>query len=369
MEQYFILLPGFIYLILGIAHFMNFKKRRHFVNKWIQHDKIQQVYFYYLYSEKRQDNTTKKTEKEINELLNRIAGHNFLSYWASFIITAIMVTFFTYMTLSHFVFIGPSIFEGLLSFNYPFFEFISNMQPPIYFASFGALVWGFFEFLQRYKNQNWSPVAQHMIWFKIPISMIVCYFIFNDNTGEVADIVAFGIGAFPVDYLRKFVLNAASSKLGSHQKNMLSSPRWESIRGITDQVIDKLEEYGVENVHQLASADPFRLHFNTNIELLAILDFIDQALLIEFINTDRAKIFQNNGITGAIDIAFIYNHDEEKHNKEELINSLADLLGFNKSDENDDGKPEFAIFKNMFSNIASDPRVILIKSLWDLNLN
>jgi hypothetical protein len=359
MDNYIIFLPGMIYILLGVAHLLNYHKRRYFVNKWIQDDDIQKAYFYYLNEDKSQTILSKKDKREIDKLLNRIAGHNWLSYWSAFLITFVTISFFSYVTISFFL--KQHGIKLDLGIDLSIMKIFINLKEPVYFAALGAYLWGFYEFLQRYRNQNWSAVAQHMIWLKIPISMLVCYFIFDKSAGEVASIVAFAIGAFPIEYLKKFVMNAAAPKLGTMNKNLISSPKWETINGITEQVVEKFEEQEVENVHQLASADPFRLHFNTNIEFITILDYIDQAILLAYMDEKDVELLKKNGITGAIDLAILYLFRKNE------IDAVAKLLKF---DGPDNSKPELRerkIFENIMKNIYEDSRVDLIYQLWNIN--
>ena len=365
MEYYLIFLPGFIYLILGVALLLNYMKRRHFVNRWIQDRRIHKAYFYYLYRENESSTINAKDSHEIDKLLNRIAGHNWLSYWTSYAVTFIVITIFCYFSLSHFVYFGHNYLSSI-GISDDVYQWSKSLPGPIYYAAIGAYLWGFYEFLIRYRNQNWSAVIQHLIWLKIPISMIVSYFIFYKNeSGEIASIIAFGIGAFPIEYLKKFVMNAAASKIGAFNKNIISSPKWESLRGITEQIVEKFDEQGVENVHQLASADPFKLHFNTNIEFTAILDYIDQSILRTYLSQADADVLYEYGLTGAIDMAVLYSSRSIEHQ-----DAIAELLNFNDSIVNINSAANSRnrkIFDNLLLNIWEDSRVRLILELWNLN--
>lgn len=364
MECYIIYLPGFIYLLLGIALLLNYMKRRYFVCKWLQNPDIQNAYFYYLNTSLNLDLTVinkrnfKSSQiREINNLLNRIAGHNLISFWSAFIITFIILSIFSYITFCHFI---PGY---LITINSSLSNFISNLPSPIYFAAIGAYFWGFYEFLIRFRNQNWSSVAQHLIWLRIPISMMVCYFIFADSSNQISNILAFGIGAFPLDAIRKYVISSAAPRIGYQNSNIINSPSWETIKGITSQVVEKFEEYDIENAHQLASADPFKLHFNTNIEFVSILDFIDQALLISYIGSDNFKILNAYGITGAIDFANILFHSDQ-----EFLAIISANINFQVN--NGETKPDSTpILKAMMKTVIEDSRVQLIWQLWNINQN
>jgi hypothetical protein len=364
MEFYIIFLPGLVYILLGIALLINYMKRRYFVCKWLQNPDIQNAYFYYLNTSIKDDLSVIKKKnfkssqiREINNLLNRIAGHNLISFWAAFLITFIVLTIFTYLTFSHFI---PGY---LFTINSQLNKFINTIPSPVFFAAIGAYFWGFYEFLIRFRNQNWSSVAQHMIWLKIPISMIVCYFIFADSSNQISNVLAFGIGAFPIEALRKYVISSTAPKIGYQNAYIINSPSWESIKGITSQVVEKFEEYDIENAHQLASADPFKLHFNTNIEFVSILDFIDQALLIAYLGADNTKNLNSLGITGAIDFAnILYQHDNS------FLNEITKSVNFSITNNNEILQAD-VILKSLMKTVLEDSRVQLIWQLWNISLN
>src|SRR5690606_24762984 len=62
------------------------------------------------------------------------------------------------------------------------------------------------------------------------------------------------------------------------------------IRGITRDVEERLAEEGLDDVNQLAMADPFRLLRNTSFDKRMILSWIDNALLLKYFPESFASL-------------------------------------------------------------------------------
>lgn len=78
------------------------------------------------------------------------------------------------------------------------------------------------------------------------------------------------------------------------------------IRGISPQIEERLGEEGILDVNSLASAEPVRLVRNTSFDMRQILSWIDEAILIVTLPRSWASL-EEEGITGAIDLAWYYN--------------------------------------------------------------
>lgn len=95
------------------------------------------------------------------------------------------------------------------------------------------------------------------------------------------------------------------------------------IGGITTRVQDRLFEEGIEDVHQLAMANPVILVRDTPYELRQIATWIDKALLYSTL-PESAALLQKEGIAGAIDLAFYYDMLEEPLAEQPRIAELAE---------------------------------------------
>ena len=97
------------------------------------------------------------------------------------------------------------------------------------------------------------------------------------------------------------------------------------IRGINTAIEERLGEEGIENVEMLASVEPIRLLRDTPFDLRNILWWIDEALLMMYV-PQRWQLLEEQGITGAIDLADLANQeiDDEEEEEEEEEEEVAD---------------------------------------------
>lgn len=97
------------------------------------------------------------------------------------------------------------------------------------------------------------------------------------------------------------------------------------IDGLDDGVIDILDELGIWDVQHLATSEPGELTIGTLYPFNRIIDWIDQAILISYLrrNIADARLF---GITGAIDLAMLFDYTLGPPQISEKANNLLDDL-------------------------------------------
>jgi hypothetical protein len=83
------------------------------------------------------------------------------------------------------------------------------------------------------------------------------------------------------------------------------------VRGITQSVESRLSEEGIDDVAQLAMANPVKLLRNTPFDPRQIFAWIDEAILITTL-PDYWIALEKEGITGAIDLAWYLLGDGEQ---------------------------------------------------------
>jgi hypothetical protein len=86
------------------------------------------------------------------------------------------------------------------------------------------------------------------------------------------------------------------------------------LRGINPQIEERLAEEGVENVETLATVEPIRLLRDTPFDLRSILWWIDEALMMVYV-PQRWQLLEEQGITGAIDLADLAKRVEDEEAK------------------------------------------------------
>jgi hypothetical protein len=78
------------------------------------------------------------------------------------------------------------------------------------------------------------------------------------------------------------------------------------IRGIGPEIEERLSEEGITDANLLAAAEPVRLMRNTPFDMRQIISWIDEAILM--VTLPRGwQALEEEGVTGAIDLATYYN--------------------------------------------------------------
>lgn len=95
-----------------------------------------------------------------------------------------------------------------------------------------------------------------------------------------------------------------------------------TIGGLTSRVQERLFEEGIEDVHQLAMANPISLLRDTPYEVRQVSTWIDKALLISTL-PESAALLQKEGVTGSIDLAYYYDLLNAPDGSHERIKELA----------------------------------------------
>ena len=98
------------------------------------------------------------------------------------------------------------------------------------------------------------------------------------------------------------------------------------VEGIDDTAADLLSEYGITTLQHLVEADPAELSERTLIPINRILEWIDQAMLIQRVKRG-VVIMRASGVRTATDLARIYAVAHEESVAGELLKSLAERTG------------------------------------------
>jgi len=230
----------------------------------------------------------------------------------------------------------------------------AKLATPAAIAGFaGAYVWGVYDFVDRFRTLSLPVGALHMIWFRLLLGPILGGYSAQLLNKDFAAVFSFALSSIPVPSLLKWMQDTANQKftIGSQSSNV--PPRWELVQGLTQDIVARLNEVGVSSVAHLGNQDPVNLLRLTNIEWRNILDMMDQAYLASYVEDAIVKL-RAKGIRGSIEMAVL--HDRVEHGD-------ANALAVIQSIAPDLGKDE-ATVKNLAQNLAEDPQVQRIWSLW-----
>ena len=230
-------------------------------------------------------------------------------------------------------------------------------------AFIGAFVWGMYDAMRRYRGVSLSPESLHLTWVRMLVAGSLAPMVSTLGpaifSGGFTDLIAFGLGALPINTLSDWLQGQMTTNL-KVSTSPTEPPTLQSLQGTTANLLTALSEADIDSTQDLAYADPLKLFLRTNIPWKVTLDLIDQALLVNYVG-DKAKDLRRLGIRGSIELAALY---EPLHpaavtaptsgNIKIVVARIAELLG----------EQVDAVF-NLIDTCHFDFQVQFIGSLWD----
>lgn len=139
------------------------------------------------------------------------------------------------------------------------------------------------------------------------------------------------------------------------------------VDGLDEDIADRLWEQGMNDVQHLATADPVDLMLRTNYSPKRVLDWIDQAILIQYVR-GKIAIFRGMGVRGAIDLCVLYGRayattappppqDREVKDASETLDALATKADMNR-----------AALARIAAALSEDDNVRFVWLLWQNRL-
>ena len=344
------LLPGLVYpfLILGYHRILN-QKRRQLLNL----TEGQGIDIYIEAYDPRYEPGDSSEEQSKKYILNLLFNLNY--HWLVYTLPIGIIVVFSY---------GASVTilaRAGIPMNLPSnLESLILKTPVAVLAGIaGAYVWSLFDTLRRYQTLDLTPVSLHFVWLRLFAAPILGGLAGATLKNPVDLLGAFGLGAFPLNQVMNFVKARAKEHFRIGDVTVPSeSPTLHKIQGLTEEMIARLEDEGLNSTEHLANTDPIRLLLKTSFEWNTILDIIDQAILFNYVG-DKIEKLRPIGIRGAMEVAELDYRikDFNDPNAQNDAKAMAEVIG---------GKLEqdpIAI-KNLIHTLTTDPRVNFIWTLW-----
>lgn len=248
-------------------------------------------------------------DPDVTKTLQRF--YHWSTYIAPLVLTSVIAATFATIALAK-----AQLPLALLSD--PVMAAMRNASLAMLAGALGAYLFGLDDLVRRHATADLSSSALHTTWVRIAMSAGVGAMLpVTKMPDPVALPLAFAVGTLPLSSIWTFVRQRFGLTIDEGKV-------WEAdlhlIEGMTKATRDRLIAEDIDNVQRLAYADPVRLLFRTNIEWNVILDFIDQALLISYVR-EKIVLLRGLGIRGAIEVAELYDRNEDDNEKAEIAHA------------------------------------------------
>jgi hypothetical protein len=118
---------------------------------------------------------------------------------------------------------------------------------------------------------------------------------------DVAVLLAYGIGVFPLEAIKTILRRLVSDKLNLPKDDGVSADPITKLSGVDNDISDRIGDADVATIPQLAWTDPIQLIMRTNLSFDFVIDIVSQALAWVYLDGDLAKL-RTFGLRGAYEI-------------------------------------------------------------------
>lgn len=225
-------------------------------------------------------------------------------------------------------------------------------------ALLGAYMWVLGELIARNRRMDLAPANLSWNAFRFVTAVPFGYAFAHLLTPAVAVPVAFLVGSFPTEALRRFAGRLASRQLNVGELGEEGASELERLQGITTSAAETFADEGVATILQLAYSDPIDLMIRTSFGFSYVVDCVSQALAWIYFE-DELKGLRRYSLRGAQEIeTFISELDgnfgtEAQARAKEALGEIAREM-----------KKAPVSLERTFREIAEDPYTIFLCNAW-----
>jgi hypothetical protein len=190
----------------------------------------------------------------------------------------------------------------------------------LFWGWMGAYVYAFILVYRRFRDYDLTPPVYIFVCNRFLLAFVVSSIVgvglgaFSQSAGVSFDvnlatvsIVAFFIGFFPERGLAWVIMTAQQAL--KQQGRVTNEMTLSEIEGLSIWQQSRLQQDGIENVQNLATADIPALVITTPFSLSQIVDWVDQAILMVYASPTQFEALQNVATRCASDILVIARTD------------------------------------------------------------
>jgi hypothetical protein len=274
--------------------------------------------------------------------------------WKGYILPVILNMSLVWIGVLAFLVHSNTISSGSLLFT-----LLAQCPSTLLVGFWGAYLWGHYDLIRRFSVIDLSATTLYHVWLRMQLGSIIAYLVGMTLKAPFDLIVAFGVGAFPLESLLGFFRSQVRSKLQWTSSSTPSeTPNLHVLQGMTSNIIERLNEENIYSTQHLALANPIRLLMRTNFEWTIILDMIDQAILYNYVG-DKMNLVRQVGIRCAMefsDVRWYLEHKDVQYRRqgEIMLQELAKKLEWNPTS-----------VKSLVYTLDEDSQLNFIYDLWD----
>lgn len=228
---------------------------------------------------------------------------------------------------------------------------VATMSPVSLVAAGASLIWAFQEAVDRFQSGLLTADAMNHMWLRPLVAALVAPALADAAAEDLQYLLAITIGLFPAHTLKRWLLTRTATVRPLVEED---PPSLQLLQGMTVDIQETLREQRIERAQHLAYRNPYQILLRCNIEWSTILDFVDQALLVQYVGA-KIEGLRRLGIRGAIDMAAVYDRlrsgPDEVREATPVLQRIGTVLG-----------EDAEIARNLGYTLYHDP---VVKFLWE----